>query len=87
MTYYKQTVGGYIAAIGTSDGTTSGEITEAEYNEIATRLAEKPEELAGKIYRLTVALTWELAELPDVSEDDATVDDYEAALRELGVDV
>lgn len=78
MTYYKQTVDGYITTIGTSDSTASGEITEAEYNGIAARLVEKPEEPTGKIYRLTMALAWELADEPEtVSETLYTQEELE----------
>lgn len=62
-------------------------ITADRYAEIAAALTAKPDAPAGFAYRLTDALSWALEALPEVAEDDATVDDYEAALRELGVDV
>lgn len=62
-------------------------ITADRYAEIAAALAAKPDAPEGFAYRLTDDLTWAMEALPEVAEDDATVDDYEAALRELGVDV
>ena len=79
MTYYKQTVGGYIVAIGTSDGSASGEITESEYNGISALLAAKPDAPAGFVYRLTDALSWALEALPEtVSDDRYTLADLES---------
>lgn len=79
MTYYKQTAGGYIVAIGTSDGSASGEITEAEYNGISALLAAKPDAPAGFAYRLTDALSWALEALPEtVSDDRYTLADLES---------
>jgi hypothetical protein len=62
-------------------------ITADRYAEIAAALTAKPDAPAGYAYHLTDDLTWAMEALPEVAEDDATVDDYEAALRELGVDV
>ena len=62
-------------------------ITADRYAEIAAALAAKPNAPAGYAYHLTNDLTWAMEALPEAVEDDATVDDYEAALRELGVDV
>lgn len=62
-------------------------ITADRYTEIAAALTAKPDAPEGFAYRLTDDLTWAMEALPEVAEDDATVDDYEAALRELGVDV
>lgn len=64
-------------------------ITEAEYNRILGIIRNKPTAPDGYDYRLTEALEWELYELPVVEEvdEDATAEDYEAALAEMGVNV
>ena len=65
------------------------EITEAEYNNILEIIKDKPVAPDGYDYRLTTDLQWELYELPTVEEetdDIATVEDYQNALTELGVD-
>ena len=60
MRYYKQTADGYITAIGT--GRTGGEtISAEEYAAIKTAMNSRPESTGGYVYRLTTALTWELA--------------------------
>ncbi len=65
----------------------STEITEAEYNHILGILRNKPTAPSGYDYRLTEELEWELYELPtdEEEEKEATADDYEAALAEMGV--
>ena len=65
------------------------EITEAEYNEILSILHSRPKAPEGFGYRLTDELEWELYELPHEEETDeeATAEDYEAALAEMGVEV
>lgn len=64
MRYYKDTAGGYIAAIGIGSGGT--EVTEAEYNSIMTVIRSRPA-TEGFGYRLRDDLTWEsyAAEVPD----------------------
>lgn len=63
------------------------EITAAKYNEIMGLLRNRPTAPDGYGYRLTESLEWELYELPLVEEveEDATEEDYLAALAELGV--
>ena len=64
------------------------EITEAKYNEILTMLHNIPTAPEGFAYRLTKELEWELYELPvEEVEEEATPEDYEAALAKMGVDV
>ena len=64
------------------------EITEAEYNEILSMLRKPPTAPDGYGYRLTADLVWELYELPpeEVTDEEATAEDYEAALGEMGVE-
>lgn len=65
------------------------EITEAEYNHIKSIIDNRPTAPDGYGYRLTVELEWELYELPpeEVTDEEATAEDYEAALAEMGIEV
>ena len=65
------------------------EISEAEYNHIKTIIDNRPKAPNGCGYHLTDDLVWELYELPTEEETDeeATTEDYEAALAEMGVTV
>lgn len=64
------------------------EITEAEYNRIKAIIDNRPTAPSGYGYRLTAELEWELYELPiEETEEEATVEDYQAALAEMGVEV
>lgn len=63
------------------------EITGEKYEEILNMIRNKPTAPDGYEYRLTNNLEWELYELPAEEQEDeeATVEDYQAALAELGV--
>ena len=63
------------------------EITAAEYDHIKSIIANRPTAPDGYGYRLTENLEWELYELPpeEVTDEEATAEDYEAALSEMGV--
>ncbi len=63
------------------------EITGEKYDEILNMIRNKPTAPDGYEYRLTNDLEWELYELPAEEQEDeeATVEDYQAALAELGV--
>lgn len=74
MRYYKDTAGGYIAAIGIGSGGT--EITEAEYNAIIAAIADRPRE-AGYGYRLRDDLTWETYAVDVQDPLDAEIDGSE----------
>lgn len=65
------------------------EITEEKYEEILNMIRNKPSAPDGYGYRLTDDLKWELYELPaeDQEDEEATDEDYQAALAELGVSV
>lgn len=86
--FAKIIVGEYIVALSTGGGV---EITESEYNTIMQKIQNKPGDPDGYQYRLRAdTLEWELVELPPMPSEDeieVTADDYEAALREVGVDV
>lgn len=87
MRYYKQIENGYLLFVGTGPG--GEEITAEEYENILTIIRSRPTAEAGYGYRLKTDLTWELCELPPVEEveQEATIEDYAAALRDMGVEV
>lgn len=86
MRYYKQTQDDYIAAVGTGPG--CEEITREEYENILSIIRDRPEPDEGYTYRLRTDLTWALVEAPvEDSDPEATVEDYQAALADLGVSV
>ena len=69
MSYYKIVKDGYIPQIGIDCG--GEEITEAEHNEIAAAIDERPTPPDGYDYRLKTDLTWELVEMPEPEDVDA----------------
>lgn len=83
MRYYKHIENGNIAAVGTGQGHT--EITVDEYSTILKTIQDKPTPLEGKDYRLTESLEWEEFDKPPKEIEEATEEDYQAALAELGV--
>lgn len=66
--YQKIIKDGYIVSI--ASGTSDGNITEVEYNNLLSFIRNKPTPESGFDYRLKADLTWELYELPPVPEDD-----------------
>lgn len=80
---------GYIISI--AHGVTNGNITEEEYGKIQEAIKNKPVAPDGYNYRLTEQFEWELYELPiaEDSEDfqEATEQDYQNALAEMGVEL
>lgn len=84
--FYKIVIDGYILVVGTGNGGES--ITEAEYNHIKSIIDNRPTAQCGYGYRLTAELEWELYELPiEEVDEEATAEDYESALAEMGVEV
>ena len=84
--YYKNLDGNYITGIGTGLGDV--EITQEEYENILSVIRSRPAPDPGYDYRLHTDLTWELVEAPaDPGDEEATDEDYIAALAELGVEV
>ena len=72
---------GYIVAIERKD---------EKFGKVVELINNPPTAPSGYRYRLRADnLEWELVELPPAPEEDeeATAEDYEAALREVGVDV
>ena len=85
MRYYKILTDNRPSIIGMGEG--GIEITEAEYNNIKTIIDNRPTAPDGFAYRLTAELEWELYELPVVEDEEATTEDYQTALAEMGVTV
>lgn len=85
MKYFITVKDGIIIGVGKNCGNT--EITEAEYNDILTLFGERPTAPEGYIYLLRSDLTWELHEKPAIPEEDATEEDYQAALSLMGVSI
>lgn len=84
--YYKNLAGDYITGIGTGLGDV--EITQEEYESILSVIRNRPTPDPGYDYRLRTDMTWELVEAPaDPDDEEATDEDYIAALAELGVEV
>lgn len=84
MRYYKLVENGYIVAVGTGAG--GEEIAVGEYSTILKTIQDKPVPPEGKDYRLTETLEWEEYDRPAEEVDpDATEEDYQAALAEMGV--
>lgn len=85
MRYYKILTDHRPTVIGVGDG--GIEITETEYNEIKSIIDSRPTTPDGYGYRLTESLEWELYEMPVVEDEEATEEDYQNALVELGVEL
>lgn len=87
--WYKEIDGDYIAAIG--EGKNAQQIPADEYATIRAKIQTAPAAPSGYTYKLRAdTLEWELVEMPpepEPGEGDATAEDYEAALEELGVRV
>lgn len=87
MQYFKKVYGEYVLAYGIgNDGLL---ISREEYTKINDATRTRPTAPSGYIYKLRAdTLEWELVELPpepDPGEEDATAEDYEQALADLGV--
>ena len=80
--YYKQIEDGFLTAIGTGPG--GEEITKEEYDEILNIIRSCPVAEVGTIYRLKPDLTWELVEVPVISQDEQEISDAEALNIILG---
>lgn len=84
--YFRVIEDGYIVLIGTGSGV--DEISQEEYETILSVIHNRPTAEPGYTYKLRTDLTWELCEVPMVEVDEeATEEDYLAALAELGVAV
>ena len=84
MRYYKNISNGYVISVGVGEGFT--EITQEEYNTLLSKIHEKPTK-DGYAYRLKSDLTWEEYEYVPIVFEEATEQDYQNALAEMGVDL
>lgn len=87
MKYYKTIENNYI--IGIEFGKYGKlEITKDEYDTIAKTIKNRPNAPDGSTYKLKTDLTWELVEIPPQpeTEAEATEQDYQNALFDLGVE-
>jgi hypothetical protein len=81
---------GYINGFCQSEDAVLNPISEEEFNRIKSIHSERPTAQDGFTYKLKAdTLEWELVELPEPSDtdDDATIEDYESALTDLGVNI
>ena len=86
MEYIKHIEDGYIISVQTNAPAGTGNCTEEEYQAILETIKNVPKPPDGYEYKLTEGLEWELCELPKI-EEEATEEDYQEALREMGVEV
>lgn len=82
--FYKTSLSGYILSVSTGVGQTP--ITETEYNTILNAIKDKPEDKENIKYRLRDDMVWEEYYSPD-PEPEASEEDYETALKRLGVNI
>lgn len=92
MRYYKLVIDNFIMCVlSTSTRDCGAEIDREEYDAIADAISGKPSAPSGYTYKLHADnLEWELVELPpdpDPPEEDATEEDYQNALEQMGVDL
>ena len=85
--FYIVVDGGFVVGIGTNGNDSAAAITETEYSTILQKIRSAPTAPDGYQNKLRAdTLEWEPVELPPAAEDEeATAADYEAALKELGV--
>ena len=82
--FYKNIEEDYIVSISTRNGLV--QIPESEYLLIKKAIDERPTAPDGYYYRLKTDMTWELAELPPIPEEEAAVEDYSEQLERFGVE-
>lgn len=86
MEHKKIVLNGYILGLAVVE--TGGNITKDEYAELTEVFKNRPAAPDGYSNRLKTDLIWEQYELPIMKEDEeATAEDYETALAEMGVEV
>lgn len=86
--FYKNVENGYITMFGQGKGADA--ITQEEYEILKETVKNRPTAPDGFDYRLREDLTWEMYELPKpelVIDEEATAEDYQTALAEMGVQV
>ena len=84
--YRKVIENGYITAVGT--GIDGDNISKAKYDEIIGIIHSAPKAPEGYQYTLRASdLEWELSEIPPEPQNDATEEDYQDALEQIGVKI
>lgn len=81
MRKHKYISGGYISQIG--EGSGGMEISDAEYQRLMALLQARPEEPAGKIYRLREDEEWELCDADARPEPDPEAEISSAEAMEI----
>lgn len=81
--YFKNIENEYIRSISTETGEV--EISQEEYENLLAVIRNHPDSESGYIFKLRTDLTWERVEAPPIEDEEATEEDYIAALAELGV--
>lgn len=87
MEYFKNVLSEYVVSYGCGRGTVK--ITRDEYERIKEISLSAPPAPSGYIYKLrSDNLEWVLVEVPEPEpyEEEASPEDYENALAEMGVD-
>ena len=84
MNYAKIITNGIIIGIANSKNELPNMITEQEALNLQHMFLEKPEAPEGFHYDLTTDFEWILKENP-IIEEDATAEDYQNALEQMGV--
>lgn len=77
---------GYIHGVVEGVTQENSNCTKEEYNRIKAIIENVPTAPDGFYYQLKETLEWELCEMPIIAEE-ATEEDYLAALSELGVSI
>lgn len=84
--FYKVTENGFVVGIGTNGNDKVTAITEAEYINLLSVIRSAPVAPDGYTYKLRADnLEWKLVELTPVVDDEASIEDYEKSLSDLGV--
>ena len=88
MKYYKHVDGNIIISICTGSNLAIQEISEEEYITIMNVVNTKPEDTEDTVYILYAdPLRYEPHPRPAEEEPEATVEDYQEALAEMGVEL
>ena len=89
--YYRINIeDGYICGIVEGVSKANGNCTKEQYLQVQAILLTAPESQEGFYYRLTENLEWELCEFKPiipVGQREATIEDYQNALKEVGVEI
>lgn len=89
--YYRINIeDGYICGAVEGVSKANGNCTKDQYLQVQTVLLSSPEAPEGFYYRLTENLEWRLCEFKPAippEQHEATIEDYQNALKEVGVEI